>query len=343
MSVSPSRSGLISLDYGALTRPRAIANRLVTRSLPLWLARGAAVVVALAGAGLVEPVIPRVAALLGLATFLLLLLEALRRRALRERQATLLAFADANGLTYTASRLWTEASALTQRVTNRSIVDVFTGEDDAGGLRVGTLAFESERGGLHLPERWTFVARTVGGEPLPHLVVISRHPHARDLPAAIDRAQRLDLEGDFPKHFDVYCTPGDERYALYLLTPDLMASLVDASRLWSLEVSDNEIRFFTPGAFDPEDPGQWLRCASVASAGSALASRRLHRYNRTPSPSSSQPAPGSAASTSPSIRATRKRLRLSIGQSNRSTEVVGAACAAIVLAAVVWAWLHGAS
>jgi hypothetical protein len=75
---------------------------------------------------------------------------------------------------------------------------------------------------------WTYVAVTLP-EPLPHVVLDARanDGHGRDLPATVRRGQRLSLEGDFDRSFRLYVPDDYERDALFLLTPDVMAALVD--------------------------------------------------------------------------------------------------------------------
>lgn len=44
------------------------------------------------------------------------------------------------------------------------------------------------------------------------------------------------LEGDFPEHFHLYCTPGKERELLQLFDPATMARLIDFCREYQLEI-----------------------------------------------------------------------------------------------------------
>lgn len=54
-------------------------------------------------------------------------------------------------------------------------------------------------------------------------------------------SQRLRLEGDFDRYFAVYVPPGYERDALELLTPDVMACLIDHGRHWDVEIVDDRL------------------------------------------------------------------------------------------------------
>lgn len=72
---------------------------------------------------------------------------------------------------------------------------------------------------------------------LPHLLIDSRRNGSlrRFLPGS----QRISLEGDFDRSFTAYAPRGYERDALELLTPDVMACLIDHGGRWDVEVVDD--------------------------------------------------------------------------------------------------------
>lgn len=53
--------------------------------------------------------------------------------------------------------------------------------------------------------------------------------------------QRITLEGDFDRYFAVYAPVGYGRDALELLTPDVMAGLIDYGRQWDIEIVDDQL------------------------------------------------------------------------------------------------------
>jgi hypothetical protein len=53
-----------------------------------------------------------------------------------------------------------------------------------------------------------------------------------------------ELEGDFPRSFSVTCADGGERDALRILTPDLMAVLVDNASRYDIEFVDTWALFY---------------------------------------------------------------------------------------------------
>lgn len=59
--------------------------------------------------------------------------------------------------------------------------------------------------------------------------------------------QQFELEGDFNKYFTVYAPANYERDALYFLTPELMAKLIDIGQDYSLETIDDELKFYKKG------------------------------------------------------------------------------------------------
>ena len=74
---------------------------------------------------------------------------------------------------------------------------------------------------------------------LPHLVIDSlSNGRLREFLAG---AQRLSLEGNFDRYFASYAPKGYARDALELLTPDVMAVLIDHGKHWDIEVVEDRI------------------------------------------------------------------------------------------------------
>ncbi len=128
---------------------------------------------------------------------------------------------------------------------------------------------------------WGFLAIRLDRR-LPHLVLDSRTNDGlfggTNLPAVFDRDQVLSLEGDFDRWFRLYCPRGYERDALYVLTPDLMAELIDETSAFDVEIVDDWMFVYSPTPFDMLDPGVHLRAARIVdTVGSTTADRTL-RY-----------------------------------------------------------------
>lgn len=75
---------------------------------------------------------------------------------------------------------------------------------------------------------------------LPHLIIDARGNGS--LRTLLPGTQRLSLEGDFDRFFTTYVPEGYERDALELLTPDVMACLIDYGSRWDIEVIDDRLQ-----------------------------------------------------------------------------------------------------
>src|SRR6478609_9747463 len=73
----------------------------------------------------------------------------------------------------------------------------------------------------------------------PRFVEFGNYGFGSNLPASFQRAQRLSLEGDFDRHFTLYCPEGYEQDALYLFTPDIMARFIDHAAQLDVEIVDD--------------------------------------------------------------------------------------------------------
>lgn len=75
--------------------------------------------------------------------------------------------------------------------------------------------------------------------PVPHLMIdaLGNGRLRNTLPGTL----RVSLEGDFDRYFAVYAPDGYQRDARELLTPDVMASLIDRGRHWDIEVVEDRM------------------------------------------------------------------------------------------------------
>ncbi|QOD44834.1 hypothetical protein [Clavibacter zhangzhiyongii] len=144
----------------------------------------------------------------------------------------------------------------------------------ADGVEFGVV--RRKRGGHR---GWTYVALGLPA-PLPHLVLDStaNDRHGSDLPASVQRDQRLSLEGDFDRHFRLYAPGEYERDALYLLTPDVMAALVDDAAGFNVEVVDRRIVFFRRDPVDHSAPEPWEAAGRILEGVGPRLVRRAVRY-----------------------------------------------------------------
>ncbi|MFG6445834.1 hypothetical protein ACFXP7_10965 [Microbacterium sp. P06] len=129
----------------------------------------------------------------------------------------------------------------------------------ARGVEFGTLKARGPRA-----TAWQYIAVTLPA-PLPHLILdaTSNNGLRTDLPAGVVRGQRLSLEGDFDRWFTLYSPVEYGQDALYVLTPDLMAALVDDASGYNVEIVDDTLVFFTSPGADFFTPEQWQTVGAV--------------------------------------------------------------------------------
>lgn len=72
------------------------------------------------------------------------------------------------------------------------------------------------------------------------------------------------LEGDFPEHFELYCTPGKERELLQIFDPATMARLIDFCKAYELEIFHDTLHIAqAQNADDKEDQTTMLADAET--------------------------------------------------------------------------------
>ncbi|MFB2581909.1 hypothetical protein ACEXQD_11705 [Herbiconiux sp. P15] len=174
------------------------------------------------------------------------------------RQFALARFAHANGLRYEPV---VEPVTLPGMIfgvgSNASGRDLVIGDD---GLVVGNHRFVTGSGKNRSTHRWGFASLALD-TTLPHIVLDATSNNslfgASNLPVPFDRSQRLGLEGDFDKHFTLYCPAGYESDALYLFTPDIMARFIDRAAEFDIEIVDDRLFLYTRGDLATLDPATW--------------------------------------------------------------------------------------
>jgi hypothetical protein len=214
----------------------------------------------------------------------------------RSDATALQAFAEANTLRY--ERVAAPPSyggALFEYLENASVSNRFSGEVDGHLFDVGTISgtvggsqSRTTASGIRVtsPMQSTRVA-THGylvirlDRAMPHIVLDATgndRTFGSSIPMPIARDQRLSLEGDFDNHFRLYCPTGYERDALYVMTPDLMALLIDDAGDLDAEIVDDLFYLYSNAAFDVSDPALWQRLASIRAILGAKALSQTERY-----------------------------------------------------------------
>lgn len=86
---------------------------------------------------------------------------------------------------------------------------------------------------------------------LPHMILDATSNNQKvlgmelsDLPVSLPRRQRIQLEGNFNDYFTLYAPEKYDVDARYILTPDLMALLIDTAAAYNVEVMDDTVYFY---------------------------------------------------------------------------------------------------
>lgn len=150
---------------------------------------------------------------------------------------------------------------------DRVAKDVVRGEHPRF-VEFGNYRYETGSGKNETTHNWGYVAVKLSS-PLPHIVldaVGNNSMFGSNLPRSFDRHQRLSLEGDFDRHFALYCPEGYGADALYLFTPDIMARFIDSAAALDVEIVDDWLFLYTQRRVSTLDPATWAWLFSVVGA-----------------------------------------------------------------------------
>lgn len=107
---------------------------------------------------------------------------------------------------------------------------------------IGNYRYTTGSGKEKVTHAWGYLALRLERR-LPQMVLDARGNNGllggSTLPTSFRADQKLSLEGDFDRHFTLYCPRQYERDALYVFTPDLMALLIDESAAFDVEIVDD--------------------------------------------------------------------------------------------------------
>lgn len=103
---------------------------------------------------------------------------------------------------------------------------------------------------------------------MPHIYLDSRVSGGHRVRAVFDDGQRLQLEGNFNQYFNVFVPKPYEVIALSVLTPDVMAIVIDHAKDFDVEIYGRQLRVITNRKVS-KDYG--LQDGMLAVAGNILA------------------------------------------------------------------------
>ncbi|WP_225310243.1 hypothetical protein [Microbacterium testaceum] len=184
-------------------------------------------------------------------------------------------------------------------------------------LEVANYTYETGSGKSKQTHRWGYVALRLD-TPLPHIVLDAVGNNGlfggSNLPITFGRDQRLSLEGDFDKHFALYCPEGYERDALYLFTPDVMARFIDNAAALDVEIVDDWLFLYAKRDLVTLDPATWRWLfATIDAIDEKLAQWARWRDDRLAGSSAAAvPTPGTAPLLTPppaGVAAQGRRLK----------------------------------
>lgn len=194
------------------------------------------------------------------------------RRRRRERFARIKAMAERHGLRFQPRPLRPSLPGVIFRAGQEQLIWPVV-RDPGGSFEMGTAHYAaSSSGKLRVSVEWGYL-RFALPVPLPHMLLDARG-NGRSLPFQPVRAQRFDLEGDFPDHFTLSAPKGYERDVLYVFTPDLMALLIDEAGDLDVEIVDDQLFVYAPHGIDLTNPGLWHRAWRLGALVAAKAAER---------------------------------------------------------------------
>jgi hypothetical protein len=173
-----------------------------------------------------------------------------RRSALRGLRYS--KFAEANGITFLTGEAKTHPGLTFSLGHSRRFNPGFA-IDNKAHTNFGNYTWVTGSGRNSTTHHQGFVSINLSRK-LPHVVLDAqknnRFANLSNLPVGLKSRQQISLEGDFDKHFTVYCPSDYGRDTLYWLTPELMALLIDKFADYDVEVVDNYVYLYPNGAFD---------------------------------------------------------------------------------------------
>lgn len=213
-------------------------------------------------------IVPLAMLLVAAAAIVVVIVRLVRGRSPRARSYRLDRFAKANGMSWTAE---TRAPNLPGMIFSLGYDRVATDTVRAKRpvpFEVANYKYTVGSGRYRSDHRWGYVAVRLR-HALPHIVLDAVGNNSllgSNLPASLDRDQRLRLEGDFDKYFTLSCPAGYERDALYLFTPDIMARFIDNAAALDVEIVDDYMFLYAKRPLSTVDPATWQWLASVVEA-----------------------------------------------------------------------------
>ncbi|TBN56412.1 hypothetical protein EYE40_02800 [Glaciihabitans arcticus] len=198
-----------------------------------------------------------------------------------EKWMRLSRFAAANGLSFSPEDKNPQyPGAIFDRGDSRVTLDHLT-STTGRFFDMGNYRYQTGSGDSRATHNWGFMAFNLDRK-LPHMVLDATSNNGlfggSNLGVSFTKDQVLSLEGDFGKHFTLYCPRQYERDALYVFTPDLMALLIDEASPFDVEIVDDWMFVYSATPFVPTDPAVYQRLFRIIDTVGAKTLTQTDRY-----------------------------------------------------------------
>lgn len=148
-------------------------------------------------------------------------------------------------------------------------------------MRMGVARARFDRPPYGPHRRFRYLSIRVPG-PVPHLLLTATtHQHTQVL---LPGAQRMSLEGNFDRFFETYAPEGMHRNALEVLTPDVMAGLIDYGTDWDIELVGDELIVLSRNHRARDDRREVSAMLTFFETVSGSVVRQAQSYSRSRAP-----------------------------------------------------------
>jgi hypothetical protein len=163
-----------------------------------------------------------------------------------KNQFQLKEFAKQNDFNYIESTTDFALDGLLFRIGNipeaNRIYDLVIGTFEGKDFTFGNRHFETKAPRHNINFDYGFMSIKLDRK-LPQMILRSKQKGI-ELTQGFSKNQVQSLEGDFDKYFTLYSQDGSQADALYVLTPDVMALLIDYASEYDIEIAGNHIYFY---------------------------------------------------------------------------------------------------
>ena len=122
------------------------------------------------------------------------------------------------------------------------VYDLLTGSYEGKNIAVGNRHFEMKAPRHNIQFDYGFLSIQLD-KKLPQMILRSKKK-GMELTLGYTKNQVQSLEGDFDDHFTLFTQDGHKTDALYVLTPDVMALLIDYAADYDIEITGDHIYFY---------------------------------------------------------------------------------------------------